>query len=206
MPLHLRRTGEYRWTVYTGAYCVGGISRERDNCGEQWRWSLSTLFGRARGGSGYGAGPSAIRDMQAELARTWREQLAAAGIVEIPGAPLVLECAAAPPAPNTAHLHPLPYRLQREHFADDRQPADQYVSLAGGAVIVGMLIQDPWRNMDPRILRPTFPPWAWWVVDREAGTSGIKTCGSAETVDQARADQAASWHRWLGWAGLRAAA
>jgi hypothetical protein len=197
MPLYIERH-ERGYSVYSGGYSIGGMSPHDTGPKPFWSWGA-----RSPVGTSIAAGAADTpQEARSYLAASWRQQIAAVGLEEIPGMPKAIGSVAGS-APNSAHLDPFPYMLRRD-FKDGTcvHPDDEYVAVHHG-FLIGIFIQDPGRNWNPKVIREKWPkPWMWHI-HLTADQSGIRLYRNTDTFDEARELHAVAWRRWLAWAGLR---
>ena len=49
---------------------------------------------------------------------------------------------------------------------------------------------------------PEAPAWVWSILNVHAGPGIMVSSGSVQTLDDAKAEFAKNWRKWLAWAGL----
>jgi hypothetical protein len=85
-------------------------------------------------------------------------------------------------------------RRHRDHYGEDHYGEDRYLVFSG-SLIVGVI--------ELSISGPSGPRFSWAINGVHPPQSLIAAYGYALTLEDAKAEFAASWRKWLAFAGLK---
>jgi hypothetical protein len=93
---------------------------------------------------------------------------------------------------------PLIIRRTAEHFAENKQPKPEwgpndYLVFSGG-FIVGSIRQETAGQQRGK--------WFWAINGVHAGPAVMAICSHTDTLEDAKAQLASEWRKWLAWSKL----